>query len=240
MNFILMQFSYPPVIIKTEDKANYFSALQQADSGIIEPFIDYIAKNLVRSLEIMIAGVTGKSIEEPDDLDKEIALLEQRFKAVAKENQVPRTKEAILDIYDNSIVNLWYRFFSASRKFDSFYAKSKQSLWVLGTAWSGINALEVIRPEINENTDFIEMSYNFTSLNHEGLTNYNYQSEIEFNFNYTNSYTVNLSGKPKILEKPYGVQLTDNEINELVRLETRRHKDFIEAKLKEVQDNPSS
>ncbi|WP_262507194.1 Fic family protein, partial [Sphingobacterium sp. IITKGP-BTPF85] len=29
MNFILMKFGYPPVIIKTDDKKNYFSALQQ-------------------------------------------------------------------------------------------------------------------------------------------------------------------------------------------------------------------
>jgi len=47
MNFILMQDGFPPAIIKTEDKGNYYAALQQADSGIYEAFFDYIAKNLV-------------------------------------------------------------------------------------------------------------------------------------------------------------------------------------------------
>ncbi len=48
MNFILMQFGFPPVIIKTEDKTNYFAALQFADAGNIEAFITYIAQNLNR------------------------------------------------------------------------------------------------------------------------------------------------------------------------------------------------
>ena len=33
MNFILMRFDYPPAVIKSEDKANYFAVLQQADAG---------------------------------------------------------------------------------------------------------------------------------------------------------------------------------------------------------------
>ena len=84
MNFILMQFGFPPVIIKTEDKANYFAALQMADAGNIEVFINYIAQNLARSLEIMIAGAKGESIEEEDismkikDLEQKIAALKNR------------------------------------------------------------------------------------------------------------------------------------------------------------------
>jgi Fic family protein len=78
MNFILMQFNYPPVIIKTEDKTNYFAVLQMADAGNIEAFIEYIAQNLVRSLEIMIADANGENIEE-DDVSNEIATLEKKI-----------------------------------------------------------------------------------------------------------------------------------------------------------------
>lgn len=84
MNFILMKFGYPPVIIKTEDKENYFSALQQADGGEIEPFINYIAQNLIRSLQIMISGAHGENIEEDDDALKELALLKARLKKEKK------------------------------------------------------------------------------------------------------------------------------------------------------------
>jgi Fic family protein len=80
MNFILMQYKYPPVIIKTEDKANYFGVLQLADAGNIEAFIEYIAENLVRSLEIMIAGANGEDIEQLEDISNKIKVLEQKIK----------------------------------------------------------------------------------------------------------------------------------------------------------------
>ena len=82
MNFILMQFGYPPAIIKTEDKANYFAVLQLADAGEIEPFINYIAKNLNYSLELMIAGVNGENIEEQDEISLKIKKLENQIKAL--------------------------------------------------------------------------------------------------------------------------------------------------------------
>ncbi|HSK71020.1 MAG TPA: Fic family protein [Pyrinomonadaceae bacterium] len=80
MNFILMQFGYPPVIIKTEDKENYYAVLRLADAGELEPFIEYIAQNLVRSLEIMIRGTKGEEIEDLDELNKSIFILNQKAK----------------------------------------------------------------------------------------------------------------------------------------------------------------
>jgi Fic family protein len=67
MNFILMLFDYPPAVIKTEDKTNYFAVLQQADAGLLEPFVDYIAENVNRSLSLMIAGAKGETIDDDDE-----------------------------------------------------------------------------------------------------------------------------------------------------------------------------
>ncbi len=55
MNFILMQFGYPPVIIKTEDKENYYRVLTLADANQMEPFIEYIGTNLRDSLVEMLS-----------------------------------------------------------------------------------------------------------------------------------------------------------------------------------------
>lgn len=128
MNFILMKYGYPPVIIRTEDKENYFFVLQQADAGIIEPFITYISQNAIRSLQIMISGAKGESISEPDDIDKEIALLEQRLKSSDKVLKLSKNKEVLLDIYDNSVAKLWNAFLIANRKFDRFYINAKAAL----------------------------------------------------------------------------------------------------------------
>ena len=69
MNLVLMKHSYPVAILRTEDKKNYYWALQQADGGDLDAFVSYIAKQEIASQELWIRGARGES---PDDLDKEI------------------------------------------------------------------------------------------------------------------------------------------------------------------------
>lgn len=69
MNFILMQFGYPPVIIKTEDKESYYRVLQLSDAGQLDPFVEYIAASLVDSLLRMTAIVKGMSLDDSDPED---------------------------------------------------------------------------------------------------------------------------------------------------------------------------
>jgi Fic family protein len=83
-----MQFGFPPAIIKAGDKENYFAALRQADGDDLEPFIEYIAENVVRSLEIMIKGAKGEEIEETSDLDKKLAILEARIKSRPEKGKI--------------------------------------------------------------------------------------------------------------------------------------------------------
>lgn len=80
MNLILMSFGFPPVIIKTDDKANYFKALQQADGGEESFFYAYIGEQVIHSEELYLRGAKGENIEEPDDIDKKITLLKTRLK----------------------------------------------------------------------------------------------------------------------------------------------------------------
>jgi Fic family protein len=134
MNFILMQYGFPPVIIKTNDKENYFSVLQQADAEIFEPFIEYIADNLIRSLRIMIKGAKGESIEEPEDLDKELALLEGKLKGFGRKVELVKTSDLILDVIDKSIIFLIIDFTDSCKKFDRFYV---DNLFSVSTNRSG-------------------------------------------------------------------------------------------------------
>ncbi|MBP6825885.1 MAG: Fic family protein, partial [Saprospiraceae bacterium] len=79
MNLLLMQYGYPPVVIKQQNRQAYYYALRQADAGELGIFIEYIGENLLQSLDIQLKGARGESLEEPDDLDKEIALLKGSF-----------------------------------------------------------------------------------------------------------------------------------------------------------------
>jgi len=235
MNFILMQFGYPPVIIKTEDKANYFSALQQADSGTIEPFIEYIAKNLNRSLEIMITGAKGESIEEADDLDKEIALLEQKVKSAGKEVGGSKSEKRLLEIFDERVAPLILQFIKSSEKFNPFYLSSHFGMSVNDKIKYPNKTVFIpsIRNFITKNTYSIELFCMYKTFNKEGFKEFNYTSEISFSFNPTKYEAKSNDGLT--FEKQYNEQLTDEEISELVKSEAKRHKEFIEQKLAEAQ-----
>lgn len=107
MNLILMRNQMPPVIIKTEDKENYFAALRQADGGNIDAFIKYIGENLVHSLNIMIAGASGDDIEESDDVLKRLKLLSKEIEEVSKNKKnVKKSSRLVTKMFSGPITNL--------------------------------------------------------------------------------------------------------------------------------------
>jgi Fic family protein len=234
MNFILMQYGYPPVIIKTEDKENYFNMLRLADAGNIEPFVNYIAENLSRSLEIMIKGAKGENIEEPDDLDKEIALLEQKLKGVGQKGILVKNADTILDVYDISYVRLRSAFRIAGEKLSKLYDNSLFQENIAGN-------LDFSRDELinsignygeNDITRFtLNYYYNSLSL----LSMFEFISKISIQLE-PFFYIIELPYITGIsLKKPYSEQLTDEEINLIVNTEMKRHTAFIEDKIKEIQ-----
>jgi Fic family protein len=241
MNFILMQYGYPPVIIKTEDKENYFNVLRLADAGNIEPFVNYIAENLSRSLEIMIKGAKGESIEEPDDLDKEIALLEQKLKGVGGNLGMFKNKETMIEIYNGSLLRLNIIFLNKSLKLDKLYFNTDVTLFIGTDGYSftpqnkdfSTERMGVITDNFYNKTDNISLNYKYLGFKHNYMQSFDFQSSIDISFEKEN-YTVAV-GKLKLLEKPYSEQLTDEEISLIVNTEMKRHTAFIEDKIKEIQ-----
>lgn len=121
MNFILMQYGFPPAIIKTEDKENYYSVLEQADAGMLDPFLAYIAQNVIRSLEIMLRGAKSENIEEPDDIDKQISLLEQKLKQTGDKIEQTKSEKTLVRFRDNSLLRLVGKFVEMNEKFKGLY-----------------------------------------------------------------------------------------------------------------------
>jgi hypothetical protein len=79
VNLILMQYSFPPVVIQLGEHEKYFFALAKADAGETEEFVCFIAEKLIASLQLYLRGARGESIDEMDDIDKKVALFKQQF-----------------------------------------------------------------------------------------------------------------------------------------------------------------
>jgi len=132
MNFILMLKGFPPVIIKADKKDEYFAALQQADAGNLEVFFDYIGRQLLRSLDIMIRGAKGEVIEELDDVDKELALLKEQLK---KEEDVrfSKSNEAVLYLWQNCLHDLLESVHAKLNQFDDLFIGKNEGCYVNGS-----------------------------------------------------------------------------------------------------------
>ena len=237
MNFILMQFHYPPVIVKTEDKTNYFAALQLADAGNIEAFVEYIAQNLVRSLEIMISGANGENIEEDDDIDKEIALLEEKLKRFKKQEIVNnrKTKEKLLEIIDKLIFDIQKQYVEKSKVFlkyyDNFEVNFITELYKDSGGGYFQDNIENIKETILDAHSFtIELIYkNFKKTD---LGKFDFSSKYVTFFR-DNDYAI--TNEFKIKRFDYKEYLSREDLNEFINFEIIRHKNFIEQKITEKE-----
>jgi fido (protein-threonine AMPylation protein) len=234
MNFILMQFGYPPVVIKTEDKANYFAVLQLADAGNIEAFIEYIAINLNRSLEIMIAGANGDDIEEDDDLDKEIALLEQKLDFLNRNAPEIKSREQIKKLFENSIFRVEKKLTQKLKSFENLYNQLTFSVIIDNLPYVSINEAFQSLDIVDSNIKSITIMSYFKILKIKSVDEFDYKNNLKFGF-YSSSYIIVDSDSKKLFQKPYGTQLTEVEINKIVNSEVKRHKDFIEQKIAEKE-----
>lgn len=92
VNFILLRHNYPMIVVKSNDKEQYLNALNKSDINVgltpsdgshaalsqIKPFVDYMTTCLKRALTVCIRAAKGENIDEPDDFDKELALLKRQ------------------------------------------------------------------------------------------------------------------------------------------------------------------
>ncbi len=241
MNFILMQHGLPPVVIKTEDKENYFAALRQADAGLLEPFIEYIGENLARSLDLMVRGAKGESIDEPDDVDKEIALLEQSLATIESGIEKVKSKEILMDLFEVSLVHLIDDFINKNKKFEQFYDTTSFFIEIKINISNKINLdlkkedfTRIIKWEITQNgsLDSLVLSCAFTNFKKNGIEPFNNEENLEVIF-LKNNYIVR--SHKLIIKKLYHQKLYQEDIQSIVRENTKAHTAFINQKIEEAQ-----
>lgn len=104
VNFILLRAGYPMIIVRSNDKDKYLSALNRCDVTVgltpsdgahaelaqIHPFVEYMESCLERALTLRIEAAKGDEIEEEDDWQKEL-----KIKFSPKLNLPEKSKEVV-------------------------------------------------------------------------------------------------------------------------------------------------
>jgi len=127
LNFHLLKNGYPPIVIKSTDKKNYLLALNRADAGDLDAFVEYVGNELLWSLDLNIKAAKGESIEEEEDFKKKIALLNKKVKAIeAKEKkEIFDSKSAAIKFIENDLGDIINRFCEKMSEFNSLFISSE-------------------------------------------------------------------------------------------------------------------
>lgn len=130
MNLILMQYQYPPLVVKQEDRSNYYQVLSQADAGEYEPLVTYFAELMKRSLTIYLKGAKGESLVEAEDIDKEIALFKKGLDSKA-ENKLEKSSKALKSVLKFSVLPLLELLQEKCHQLDELFAENNSKTDVM-------------------------------------------------------------------------------------------------------------
>jgi hypothetical protein len=220
MNYNLLRYGYPPVIIKSADKKNYLNALNKADVGDVNAFVEYVGEQLVWSLEKSIATAEDGNIEDEDDIDKEIDLFKRQLHTKLKE-ATPKSIDVISELVDKSLGRLVEVLLKDQGQINDFYAKNRVSV-----------EFEDSHNEIKDKGDFLIQIHGVIASSPGRLNSSQNKISIRFyrsdlktgakNFFTNNSINVLLEGlgyeirddNSLFVGKNYPQQLTDNEIHD--------------------------
>lgn len=135
VNYILARHNYPMIVVKSKDKNSFLTALNRCDVNVglvpsdgahadleqLSAFVDYMSGCLETALEVCIKAAKGESIEEDDDVDKELFLLAQTARS-KRGNIVRRTDGYVIQIIKQFVFPLKHELTEMLGKFSSFYS----------------------------------------------------------------------------------------------------------------------
>lgn len=224
VNYVLFRYDLPPVIIKTDDKKNYLRALQQADSGDLEAFIDYMIQQLAWSVDISIKAAKGENIEEQNDWEKQLSLLKKGLGD--KSNDVmKRSEESIKYVLSNVIEPFAKLYEEKISQFDNLFMNRNSSSY-----WNGANIYAADFPKfinnlyngllqhysaniVLRNTQSIANFYSFSKLRNPSIDRTLNTKVVSFTFE-TNAYAITFG--EKTISKLYSELLTEDKMNEII------------------------
>jgi Fic family protein len=216
MNLILMIKGYMPVIIKYENRDEYYNVLNQSDVQNIEPLAFFILKQLIESLELTIKGAKGESVEDTDDWQKELSLLQLAVQNKADSEPVKKSHALILKLYELSFRPLFSRFFEKMSSFNSFFKKIDNHTSIKERFTIGHKGLEPLDKSIlkYENPTSIQANVLSDSWKHDSGQSIVFQLGLIIEFDEFN-YVVKANGLS--IKKQYSELITEEESDLIIQ-----------------------
>lgn len=238
-NILFMSCGYPLIIIKEEQKSSYYKLLAdiQVYGGDIQLLLSFLGDRILETQKIVINAIEGKEIEEPDDLDKEIAMWKKQT-MVNNIDTLHRNHELIYGLYKNCIRKVFELFEIKSTQFHDMFGKASITYYINNNSNEGLdwldnemyNIISKPQPIFNDEREtphelvaddtfknlFVKLKlqeYRFNENDAFSMT-----PEIHFNFQLY-KYEIKYAKVKK--EKSYGENLTQEEIQQIINTSVR-------------------
>ena len=128
-NLILMVCGYVPAIIKLDRRKDYFTSINTSSLERPEDLATFLGEAVIETLELSINAAKGDSIENEDDIDKELDLLDKKLKAQELEAPI-RNKGHIENILKLSAFPFFDKAIELFSKFDRFFEAIDKNIFV--------------------------------------------------------------------------------------------------------------
>jgi Fic family protein len=214
MNYVLIKNNLPPIIIKTKDKKNYLNALNQADTGNLEAFVKYIGDQLAWSIQLVTKATKGESVEEVDDLEKEIELFKKaQLSSIQKESI--KSDEVVRQCFEQKIEPLISELNSKLLKFKDLFSFLVDNV-LIHSYRSGVkpSALANLNSVINQSVNVTEIHWQRTydkSMN--GKIN---STILHTRILFEPTFFLITVNNTHVLQKEYNQELLQSELNDTV------------------------
>jgi hypothetical protein len=215
VNYLFLREGYPPIIVPTEQKRDYLTALRLADAGDLGPLAEFFGVQLTRSLDLAIRAGKGESIDEPGDVEKEITLF-IRGQEHHKEKVKPRSGEAIRELYELGFKNLITTLTAKMRVFDPLFVKS--GIHVDPSSPTGTNEpIEVFEYQLSQdykNHNHFLVGFNLEGFRGEADQPFHLSKQLHLNFA-EYEYTVHIDNRA-VFHKLYSEPILSDEATQIV------------------------
>jgi hypothetical protein len=239
MNYVLLKNKLPLVVVKSADKKNYLNALNRADVGETDVFVNYIGERLLWSLDLTIKAAKGEDIEEPEDLDKKIAVLSKKINN--KGVQAKRGSELLQTLLQDSIYPFLDDLVDYLEKFKQFYDSIDYALVINGEAHYGDDfkqlkdsSMNLLRPQ-KQGLRSLSVQFTLSGFKHDMASGFTSNGNLQMVFEI---YRYGFESE-NIFRKywPYDHQLTEKDKRDVLNYLGSRLYEDIERKVDQVNKN---
>ena len=213
VNYVLMRSGHLPLIVRTEDKAGYLTALRLADSGDIQPLVSYLETLASTSLRLGIRAAKGESIDEPNDLDKEIALFIRQQKE-HKDSVVLMSAEVLRNLFDLGLREFVEKSNAKLSKFAELF-RSYQLLIEPYIPSAGGDPVRVLEAMIRHSEHITQLLLRYGYRDYLGQCQTPFRHDVDITVTFGRfRYQIDGAGQ-KLVDRPYSEPVLTDEAEKL-------------------------